>query len=338
MIINNKVYKEFENVYFIAEAGINHNGSLNTAKKIIQMASVHGANAIKFQKRDPTKLWSGEYLNRQYNNDFSFGQTYGEHKAFLEFDDEQYFELKKHADKYNIDFLVSAFDIDNLKFIVRELNVPAIKIASPFISHIPYLKEVSKYNLPIFLSTGMHYIEEIDKAVEILKKNDNLVIMQCTSVYPLNIADINLRVLETYKKRYNCNIGYSGHDAGIISTLVAALFGAIAIEKHVTLDRSMRGPDHGASLESRGLELTIKYIKSGLKSLGSKEKIVTKEELRNREKYCFSTKAKTEIQEGEIFNKENLTLKSPRNEESLSYYELLGKESNRFYNKDEDIL
>ena len=241
-------------------------------------------------------------------------------------------------DKYNIDFLVSAFDIDNLKFIVRELNVPAIKIASPFISHIPYLKEVSKYNLPIFLSTGMHYIEEIDKAVEILKKNDNLVIMQCTSVYPLNIADINLRVLETYKKRYNCNIGYSGHDAGIISTLVAALFGAIAIEKHVTLDRSMRGPDHGASLESRGLELTIKYIKSGLKSLGSKEKIVTKEELRNREKYCFSTKAKTEIQEGEIFNKENLTLKSPRNEESLSYYELLGKESNRFYNKDEDIL
>ncbi|KKL71833.1 hypothetical protein LCGC14_2090940, partial [marine sediment metagenome] len=289
MIINNKVYKEFENVYFIAEAGINHNGSLNTAKKIIQMASVHGANAIKFQKRDPTKLWSGEYLNRQYNNDFSFGQTYGEHKAFLEFDDEQYFELKKHADKYNIDFLVSAFDIDNLKFIVRELNVPAIKIASPFISHIPYLKEVSKYNLPIFLSTGMHYIEEIDKAVEILKKNDNLVIMQCTSVYPLNIADINLRVLETYKKRYNCNIGYSGHDAGIISTLVAALFGAIAIEKHVTLDRSMRGPDHGASLESRGLELTIKYIKSGLKSLGSKEKIVTKEELRNREKYCFST-------------------------------------------------
>ncbi len=338
MIINNKEYKEFENLYFIAEVGINHNGSLDIAKKIIQMASTHGANAIKFQKRDPKKLWSTEYLNRSYDNDFSFGRTYGEHKTFLEFDEEQFFELKKFADKYNIDFLVSAFDIDNLKFIVEELNVPAIKIASPFISHLPYLKEVSKYNLPIFLSTGMHYIEEIDKAVEILKKNENLVIMQCTSVYPLNTADINLRVLETYKKRYNCNIGYSGHESGVISTLVAALFGAIVIEKHVTLDRSMRGPDHGASLESRGLELTIKYIKSGLDSLGSREKTVTTKELKNREKYCFSIKAKTEIQEGEIFNEKNLILKSPRNEESLSYYELQGKKSTRFYNKDEDIL
>ncbi len=338
MIINNKVYKEFENVYFIAEAGINHNGSLDTAKKIIQMASVHGANAVKFQKRDPTKLWTTEYLNRQYNNDFSFGQTYGEHKAFLEFDDDQYFELKKHADKYNIDFLVSAFDIDNLRFIVEELNVPAIKIASPFITHVPYLKEASKYNLPIFLSTGMHYIKEIDKAVEILKKNNDLVLMQCTSVYPLNLADVNLRVLETYREKYDCYIGYSGHDSGVITPLVAALLGAVVIEKHVTVDRGMRGSDHGGSLESRGLELTIKYLKSGLLSLGSNEKILIKEELKNREKYCFSTKAETEIQEGEIFNKEILILKSPRNEESLSYYELLGKKSNRFYNKDEDIL
>ena len=212
MIINYKEYKEYENVYFIAESGINHNGSLNIAKKIIQMASLHGANAIKFQKRDPKKLWSAEYLNRPYNNEFSFGMTYGEHKAFLEFDDEQYFELKKHADRYNIDFLVSAFDIDNLKFVVDELDVPAIKIASPFISHIPYLKEVSKYDLPIFLSTGMHNIEEIDKAVEIFNNNNNFVLMQCTSIYPLNVTDINLRVLETYKIRYNCKVGYSGHD------------------------------------------------------------------------------------------------------------------------------
>ncbi len=338
IIINNKEYKEFKNVYFIAEAGINHNGSVDNAKKMIQMASVHGANAIKFQKRDPTKLWTTEYLNRQYNSEFSFGQTYREHKDFLEFDDEQFLELKKHADKYDIDFLVSAFDIDNLRFIVEELNVPAIKIASPFISHIPYLKEASKYNIPIFLSTGMHYIKEIDKAVEILKKNDDLVLMQCTSEYPLNLADANLRVLETYREKYNCFVGYSGHSSGVITPLVASLLGAIIIEKHVTLDRGMRGPDHGASLESRGLELTIKYIKSGLLSLGSKEKIVTKEEIKNREKYCFSTKAKTEIQKGEIFTKENLTLKSPRKEDSLSYYDFLGKKSNRFYNKDEDIL
>ena len=336
MIINNKEYKEFENVYFIAEVGINHNGSLDIARKIIQMASLHGANAIKFQKRDPKNLWSTEYLNRPYSNEFSFGKTYGEHKAFLEFDDEQYFELKKQADRYNIDFLVSAFDIDNLKFVVEELNVPAIKIASPFISHIPYLKEVSKYDLPIFLSTGMHYIEEIDKAVEIFKNNNNFVLMQCTSIYPL--TDINLRVLETYKKRYNCKVGYSGHDASVISPLVAALFGTIVIERHVTLDRAMRGPDHGASLESRGIELAIKYMKNGLKFLGSGEKKVTKRELKNREKYCFSLKAKTEIQEGDIFTENNLTLKCPRNENTQDFYELLGEKSNKFYNKDDHIL
>lgn len=338
MIINNKEYKEFENIYFIGEVGINHNGSVDIAKKLIQMASFFGANAVKFQKRDPKKLWSDEYLNRPYYNEYSFGKTYGEHKAFLEFNEEQYFELKKHADRYKIDFLVSAFDVDNLKFIVEELNIPAIKIASPLVTHIPYLKEASQYDLPIFLSTGMHNIEEIDKAVEIFKKNNNFVLLQCTSIYPLANTDINLRVLETFKKRYKCKVGYSGHDTGVISPLIATLLGAVVIERHVTLDRAMRGPDHGTSLESRGLELTIKYIKSGLNSLGSNEKQVLKEELKNREKYCFSVKANIDIQEGEIFTKNNLTLKSPRNENVKDYYELLGKKSKRFYKKDENIL
>jgi len=338
MIINNKEYKEFENIYFIAEVGINHNGSVDVAKKIIQMASCHGADAVKFQKRDTKKLWSEEYLNSPYNNEYSFGKTYGEHKAFLEFNEEQYFELKKHADKYEIDFLVSAFDIDNLKFAVEELNIPAIKIPSPFVTHIPYLKEASKYELPIFLSTGMHYIEEIDRAVEILKKNDNFVLLQCTSIYPLNSTDVNLRVLETFKKRYNCKVGYSGHDSGVTAPLVATILGALVIEKHTTLDRSMKGPDHGASLESRGLELTIKYINSGLNYLGSSEKKVLDEEIKNREKYCYSVKAKRDIHEDEVFTEDNIILKSPRNEKSKDYYEIIGKKLNRFYKKDEDIL
>ncbi len=339
MIINNKEYKEFEKIYFIAEVGINHNGSIEIAKKIIKMAALYGADAVKFQKRDPDKIWSENYISRQYNNEYSFGKTYREHKEFLEFNQEQFFELKKEADNYEIDFLVSAFDIDNLDFIVNELNVPAIKIASPFVSHIPYLKHSIKFGLPIFLSTGMHYLEEIDKAVEILKNNEsNLVLMQCSSIYPLKSEDVNLRVLQTYKKRYNCLIGYSGHDTGVIAPAIAATMGAITIEKHVTLDRAMRGPDHGASLESRGLDLAIKYIKNALKYLGTGEKKVLKEELKNREKYCFSVKAKIDISEEELFTEDNLTLKSPKIDSVKDYYELLGQKSKKNYMKDEDII
>jgi sialic acid synthase SpsE len=339
MIINNREYKAFENVYFIAEIGINHNGSMKIAKKIIKMAALYGANAVKFQKRDQYKLWSDEYLNRPYNSEYSFGKTYGEHKAYLEFNEDQYRELKKEADKYEIDFLVSAFDVENLDFVVNKLKIPAIKIASPFVSHEPYLNYASKFDLPIFLSTGMHSIEEIDKAVEILKnKKVNFVLMQCTSIYPLKNENVNLRIIETFRKRYNCEVGYSGHDTGVIAPAIAATFGAVVIEKHVTLDRAMRGPDHGASLESRGLDLTIKYIKNGLKALGSYEKKVLKEEIKTREKYCFSAKAKVEIKKGDIFSKDNIIMKSPRNENSKKFYEILGKYSEKNYKKDEDIL
>jgi sialic acid synthase SpsE len=338
MIVNNKEYKPFEKVYFIGEAGINHNGSIEIAKKIIRMAALYGADAIKFQKRNPELIWTKEYLDLPYVNDYSFGKTYREHKHFLEFDEEQFMELKKEADKYEIDFLVSAFDIGNLKFVVEELNIPAIKIASPFVTHIPYLKFASKYDLPILLSTGMHYIEEIDKAVEILKKNkEKLVVMQCTTLYPLSHNKVHLKVMESYKKRYQCEVGYSGHDSGVISPMLAAILGAVVVERHITLDRAMKGPDHGASLESRGLDLSVKYIKNGLRNLGSSEKQVLKEELEKRTKYCFSVKAKVDIQEGDLFNEKNLTLKSHRNESVKDYYELLGTKSKKFYKIDEDI-
>ena len=339
MIINNKEYKAFEKVYFIGEAGINHNGSIEIAKKIIRMAALYGADAIKFQKRNPELLWTKEYLDQPYINDYSFGKTYREHKHFLEFDNEQFLELKKEADKYEIDFLVSAFDIDNLKFAVEELNMPAIKIASPFVTHIPYLKFASKYDLPIFLSTGMHHIEEIDKAVEILNKNkENLVVLQCTTLYPLANDKVHLKVMETYKKRYDCETGYSGHDSGVTTPLIAAILGAVVVERHITLDRAMKGPDHGASLESRGLDLSVKYIKNGLKNLGFSEKQVLDEELDKRRKYCFSVKAKEDIQEGDLFTEKNLILKSPRNENAKDYYELLNTKSKKFYKLDEDII
>ena len=338
MIINNKEYNEFKRVYFIAEIGLNHNGSIDLAKKIIKKAALCGADAVKFQKRNPEKLWTEEFLKRSYNNENSFGQTYGEHKQFLEFNNEQYFELKEFANKFEVDFLVSAFDTENLDFCVKELNVPAIKIPSPFVTHTQYLNHAIKYGLPIFLSTGMHNIEEIDCAVEILKKNKNdIVVMQCTSLYPAQDRDVNLRVLQTYKQRYNCLVGYSGHDNSVVISAIAASMGAVVIEKHFTLDRAMRGPDHASSLEQRGLDLTIKYIKSAIRCLGTNKKEVLEKEYENRTKYCYSIKAKVDIKKGELFTENNVVLKSPRNENTKNFYDLLGKKAENNYKKDEDI-
>lgn len=339
MIINSREYKEYENIYFIAEIGLNHNGSLEIAKKLIEEAAKNGANAIKFQKRDPEKLWTKEYLDMPYNNNYSFGETYREHKQFLELSNEDYFELKSHAINNDIDFLVSAFDIDNLDFAVNKLEIPAIKIPSPFVSHLPYLNQAAKFRLPIFLSTGMHSLEEIDRAVEILENyNSEYVLMQCTSLYPTYDENVNLRVLFTYKNRYNCKIGYSGHDTGVIIPAIAASFGVIVIEKHFTLDRTMRGPDHASSLEQRGLELTTKYIKSALKSLGKEEKEILKEEWNSRKKYCYSLKAKEKITKGDIFSDENIILKSPRVENAKEYDDVINTRSSKNYKRDEDII
>ncbi len=339
MIINNKEYKPFESVYFIAEIGINHNGSLEIAKRIIRRASLFRASAVKFQKRSPEKIWTEEYLNKPYNTNYSFGKTYGEHKAFLEFNDEQYFELKKIADKYDIDFLVTAFDVDNLDFVVNELEVPAIKIASPFITHIPFIKKAAEYDLPLFISTGMHNIEEIDKAVEILQNNNSkFILMQCTSLYPLDDDQVNLRVMQTYLKKYKCEVGYSGHDRGVVVPAVAAALGAIAVEKHFTIDRTMRGPDHALSLEERGLDLSIKYLNIALKCLGSSEKRILEGEWESRKKYCFSLKAIKDIKIGEKFTEDNLIFKSPRIETNTDYYSLLGTKAKKNYKKDENII
>ncbi|MFX1385064.1 MAG: N-acetylneuraminate synthase family protein, partial [Promethearchaeota archaeon] len=189
------------------------------------------------------------------------------------------------------------------------------------------------------LSTGMHSIEEIDRAIEILKNDDaEYVLMQCTSIYPLKERDVNLWILKMYSERYNCEVGYSGHDTGVIAPAISAVLGALVIEKHVTLDRAMKGPDHAASLENRGLDLTIKYIKSGLEMLGSKDKKILNEEFRSREKYCFSVRAQHDIKEGEDFTEENITLKSPKVENGRDYYELLGQKAEKNYKKDDLIL
>ena len=298
--------------YIIAEAGINHNGDISIAKKLIYEACKAGADAIKFQKRTVEEMFTHEHLNKPYNKDYAFGKTYGEHKKALEFTDDQYMELFEYAKSLKIDFLCSGFDFTSFRFIEKELNVPVHKIASPFVTHYPLLKEVAGYGKPMLLSTGMHGIDEIERSVNYIRQfNDQLIVLQATTLYPCPDEEVNLRVLDTFRQRLHTLTGYSSHDKGVVLPAVSVALGACVIEKHFTLDRMMKGPDHVASVEPRGLELICKYAKAAFLVLGSPEKHILEPEFAGREKYGVSVVSARPIRKGQIITGEDITVKCP---------------------------
>ena len=240
--------------YILAEIGINHNGDINIAKELINRAAWIGIDGVKFQKRTIDEMYIKSFLDEPYNKDNSFGKTYGEHKKFLEFSNEQLFELKKYTEEKGLDFIVSGFDFSGFDFINNELNTPFHKLASPLVTHLPLLVHVAKYNKPMILSTGMHTFDEVKKAVEtILPINKKLILLQCTTSYPTNNEDVNLSVIRRYIKEFNVLAGYSSHDKGVVIPAASVLYGSCFIEKHFTLDRTMKGPDHVCSVEPREL-------------------------------------------------------------------------------------
>ena len=298
--------------YIIAEAGINHNGDISIAKKLIYEACKAGADAIKFQKRTVEEMFTHEHLNKPYNKDYAFGKTYGEHKKALEFTDDQYMELFEYAKSLKIDFLCSGFDFTSFRFIERELDVPVHKIASPFVTHYPLLKEVAGYGKPMLLSTGMHDIDEIERSVNYIRQfNDQLIVLQATTLYPCPDEEVNLRVLDTFRQRLHTLVGYSSHDKGVVLPAVSVALGACVIEKHFTLDRMMKGPDHVASVEPRGLELIVKYCHTVEQGLGSYEKKINESERAQRSKYGVSVVSRCELAPGDILSPENITVKCP---------------------------
>ena len=298
--------------YVIAEAGINHNGDIEIAKKLIFEAKRVGADAIKFQKRTIDEMFTHAHLEMPYNKSYAFGKTYGEHKKALEFSDEQYMELFDYAEKLKIDFLCSGFDFSSFRFIEHKLNVPIHKIASPFITDFPLLKEIAEYGKPMILSTGMHNMEEIEHSVNYIKQfNDQLIVLQATTLYPCPNEEVNLRVLTTFKEKLNTLVGYSSHDKGVILPAVSVAYGACVIEKHFTLDRTMIGPDHIASVEPRGLELICKYAKTAHEGLGSPVKYIHESELPQREKYGVSVVSTRYINKGDVITAKDITVKCP---------------------------
>lgn len=327
----NRWIGEGEEPYVIAEIGINHNGSIDLCKEMMKEATHAGVDAVKMQKRTIEEMYTKDALDVPYNKPYAFGKTYGEHKHALEFSDEQYFELQKFAHDLGVEFLVSGFDSTGFDFIEKQLNVPVHKVASPFITDYPLLKQVAEYGKPIFLSTGMHTMEEIKASVEFIKQfNDKLMVFHAVTMYPVPNNQVNLNVIKTLREELGTLVGYSSHDTGVAIPAAAVALGACVIEKHFTLDRTMIGPDHAASAESRGMELIKKYSTSVWQSLGSYNRVLNEQEKEARIKYGVSVTSRRAIPAGKVIEEADIMVKCPGGGISpVEYWDLFGKKATK---------
>lgn len=261
--------------FIIAEIGINHNGSVSLAKKMIDIAVTTGCDAVKFQKRTVDVVYSKEELAKERKS--VFGTTNGDLKRGLEFGYEEYNQIDKYCKEKGILWFASCWDEASVDFI-EQFNPPCYKIASASLTDDKLLKYTRSKGKPILLSTGMSTLEEIDHAVEVLGK-ENLVIYHCTSTYPSNADEVNLKAIEKFKDRYECPIGYSGHERGVTPSVLAVALGANSVERHITVDRTNWGSDQAASLEMAGLYHMVRDIRQVPSLLGDGKKIVYSREL-----------------------------------------------------------
>lgn len=256
--IADKLVGDGEHCFVIAEIGINHNGSLDMAKKLINMAHLFGCDAVKFQKRTVEDVYTKDELLAPRKS--VFGETNGDLKRGLEFSYSEYSEIDKFCKNLGILWFASGWDEKSIDFL-EEFNVCAHKIPSALLTDDDLLKYVKKTHKPVLLSTGMSTMAEIDRAMDILG-TQNTILYHCTSSYPSENNELNLRVIQTLKDRYNVPIGYSGHEKGIFPSTLAAALGACSIERHITLDRTLWGSDQAASLEADGLRKMVRDIRN----------------------------------------------------------------------------
>jgi N-acetylneuraminate synthase len=264
-------------IYVIAEVGINHNGDLEIAKKLIKMAKDAGCDAVKFQKRDLEIVYGPAVLDQPRES--PWGNTQRAQKEALEFGAAEYKILRDYCRDLEIDFSSSAWDSNSLEFL-NDFELSFQKVASALATKVDFLEEVAKRKLITLLSLGMCSLEQADTALEIFKKHGCPVIpMHCVSTYPTPEADLNLSQIEMLRDRYNLNVGYSGHEASVSPSLVAASLGAAVIERHITLDRSMYGSDQAASLEKDGIDNLVSVIRKIPAYFGTSEKLPSEDEL-----------------------------------------------------------
>jgi sialic acid synthase len=299
--------------YVIAEIGGNHQGNLDTALEMIEVAADYcNVNAVKFQKRNNKTLFTKEFYNREYGGQNSFGKTYGEHREALEFGKSEYREIIACAKKCKVDLMVTPYDIPSVNFL-EELGVNSYKIASADLTNTLLIEYVAKLKKPVFLSTGASSLSEIRIAHNIIRKHtDKICMFHCVSTYPAEDNVLNLKVLNTFKKEFpDVILGYSGHEAGFLASISAHLLGATVIEKHFTLNNSWKGTDHRASLEPDSMKQLVEFLKNINLMYGDGKKVVNEYEQNTRIKIGKSIYSAKSLKPGTIITMSDICVKSP---------------------------
>ena len=325
--------------FFISEIGSNHQGNTEYCKELITASKNAGASAVKLQKRDNKTFYSEKLFNEPYNNPNSFAATYGQHREFLDLKLDQWKEVIEFSKINEILLFSTAFDIASADFL-EELDMPMYKIPSGGLKNIPLIKHVASFNKPVIISTGGGTLEDVQRVIDETKQyNQNIVLLQCTAGYPVAWEDLNLKVIETYRKEFDNNvIGLSSHDNGIAMTLVAYLLGARVIEKHFTLNRGNKGTDNAFSLEPQGFKKMIRDITRAQISLGDGNKKTYESEVEPMRKMATSIRLASDLIEGHILSEKDLVFKAPN--DGLDPFEinkLIGKKINKSLNSDELI-
>ena len=299
-------------VYIIAEAGVNHNGRLDLALRLCDVAKAAGVDAVKFQtwKTEKIVTQTAAKATYQVENTHSNEETQFDMLKKLELSYRQFFEIKEYCDKIGIDFLSTPDEEDSLNFLV-DLHLPVLKIGSGEVTNIPYLRRIGSKHLPVILSTGMSYLSDVETAYRTLLKAGakSVSLLHCTTNYPCPMSEVNLRAMQTLKDAFHCVVGYSDHTMGIEIPIAAAAMGAEIIEKHFTLDKEMDGPDHKASLNPEELKQMVVAIRHIEQALGDGIKEPNESEKQISEVVLKRIVAATPIKEGEVLSADNMTVK-----------------------------
>ena len=334
--------ESFNNLFIIAEAGVNHNGSIEKAIEMIQVAKESGADAVKFQTAVPELVMIKDTVKAEYQlKTTEKNETQLEMIKKIHLPLEDYKILKAECDKLQIEFMSTPFDDLSIE-ILKELDLKRFKIPSGEITNLPYLRKIGDMGKPIIMSTGMALLEEVRAALNVLlevgAEKDQITILHCNTEYPTPMEDVNLMAMLTIKEELQVSVGYSDHTLGIEIPVAAAALGATVIEKHFTLDRSLPGPDHAASLEANELQNMIQAIRSIERALGNGVKKPSSSEIKNINIARKSIVAKKPIKKGELFTAENLTVKRPGQGISpMKWDNYIGSPSKKEYQKDELI-
>jgi len=339
LVIDNKTIQDDGDCFVIAEIGHNHQGSLDTAKEMFKVAKECGADAVKLQKRDNRELYTKAGYDKPYENPNSYGETYGEHREFLEFGLEEFQVLQDYAKEIGVTMFATAFDFNSADFLAK-LDMPAFKLASGDLKNIPLLTYIAQFQKPMVLSTGGGTMEDVNRAYDaIMPINQQLCLLQCTAGYPAEFDELNLRVITTFRERFpDITIGLSSHDNGIAMAVAAYMLGARIVEKHFTLNHTWKGTDHAFSLEPIGFRKLVRDLKRLKVAIGDGVKRTYESEVTPIIKMGKKLVAARELPEGHTIRREDIAIKSPG--DGLQPFEIdkvIGRVTRQTLSSDDDI-